>query len=268
MNLLAPDLLDRRALALIRLVDVYGAPVAGPVRIAGDGIAAVAKGQGTFALLAAAGFEDYLAAFDAPPAAPAIGARPARLDLTPASPALAPRGALIALPRDPDPARALLPASLFQAAEIALLPSPVATPLGSACAVRVSVRRKDDGRVVENALVRGQSDDGLLAARALTDARGEACLVFPALPLSFPGAGASIQHDLGARLIVHVDPASAAFHDPGAIAGAIAAARARLLGHADPDAIAAAFAADFPAGAAVRIAAGRQPSIALSWTAP
>ena len=263
--MLAPDLLDRRALALVALIDVYGAPVAAPVRVVGDGIRTVPKPPGGFALLAASGFADYEADFAAPPPVPALGARQLRLDLTPAGAALAPRSVALALPRDPDPAGAAHPDSLFHAAEVELLPSPRAAVAGSACAVRVTVRRKDDGRFVENALVRGQSEDGLFSARALTDARGEACLVFAALPISFPGAGASIGHDLAARVVVHADPAVAAFHAPDTLTAAVAAAGGRVSGHADPDSIGAAIAPVFATGTAVRIAAGRQPALALEW---
>ena len=83
--MLTPDLLDRRALALLRMVDVHGRPVAGPVRIEGEGVRTVAKAPGHFAVLAAAGFEDHVAAFLAPPAAPALQSRNVAIDLTPAA---------------------------------------------------------------------------------------------------------------------------------------------------------------------------------------
>jgi hypothetical protein len=169
------------------------------------------------------------------------------------------------LPRDPAPAHAADPASLFQPAEVELLPTPRATPTGSACALRVTVRRKDDGRLVENALVRARSDDGLFAARALTDARGEACLIFPALPYAFAGEGANVAPDLAARVVAHADPAIARFHAPEALAAATAAAAARSSGYADPDLLGTAFTPDFAFGAAIRLAAGRQPALAVEW---
>lgn len=261
--MLAPDLLDRRALALIRLVDPYGRPVAGPVRIEGDGLRVVAKGEGAFAVLAAAGLEAHEAAFEAAPPAPALRSRHVQIDITPSAAPVAPRRFDLRLPRDPDPANALQPVSLFQAAEIDMLPSPRARLTGSACAVRVAVMRKDDGRLVENALVRGRSDDGLFTARALTDARGEACLIFPVLPLAFTGADAIVQPDLPARVVVHAGAPSARFHSPADLQAAVAVARTG--GHADPDSLAAAFAADFPSGAAVQLAAGRERSLVIEW---
>ena len=265
MTMLAPDRLDRRALALIRLLDAFGRPVAGPVRI--EGARTIAKGPGEHAVLAASGLEAYAASFDEPPATPAVASRHILLDLTPAAAEAAPRRFDLRLPRDPNPAQAGQAGSLFRAAEVEMLPTPRIVQSGSACLVRVSVVRQDDGRTVENALVRGRSDDGRFAARALTDARGEACLVFPSLPLAFPGAGANVEPDLAARVAVTVDPAVARFHAPAAVPLAAAAAAARTTGHPDPDALGA-VAADFASAAPVRLAAGRQPSLAIEWQAP
>jgi len=39
-------------------------------------------------------------------------------------------------------------------------------------------------------------------------------------------------------------------------------------GHVDPDSFATASPADFAAGAAVRLSAGRQPSLTIEWQAP
>ena len=266
--MLAPDLLDRRALALLSLVDVFGRPVDGPVRIVGDGVRTVAKGSGRFAVLEAAGLEVHSAAFEQPPAAPAVRSRHVQIDLSPGAGDAAPRRFDLRLPRDSDPDNADAAESLFEAAVIEMLPSARTRQTGSACLVRVTVVRDDDGRAVENALVRGRSDNGLFTARALTDARGEACLVFPVLPLAFPGAGANVEPDLAGRVIVTVDPATVRFHAPAEVGAAVAAAAGRTTGHADPDAFADAAPAAFAAGAAVRLAAGRQPSLTIEWQEP
>lgn len=252
----APDLLDRRALALLRLVDVAGRPILGPVRIEGDGLRIVAKGGGRFALLEARGFEAYTASFDPVAAAPA---RTVRLDLTPSASDVAPRSFGLRLPRSPD---AEAPSSLFEAQVVEMLPSALAGRSGSACTIRVSVRRSDDGRVVEGALVRARSADGAFTARAVTDARGEACLLFPFLPLAFPGG--TISAGQPARVVVHVDPGLARFHAP---AGAAAEAAAlRTSGHIDPDSLAAAAPApNFAAGAEASLSAGRESAVGLEW---
>lgn len=259
MAMLAPDLLDRRALALLRLVDVAGRPVLGPVRIEGEGVRTVAKGDGRFALLEAKGFETYTASFD-PIAAAAT--KTVRLDLTPAAPHVAPRRFGLRLPRNPDSGA---PASLFEAQAVEMLPSPLAARSGSACTIRVSVRRGDDGRVVEGALVRARSADGAFAARAVSDARGEACLLFPFLPLSFPGS--TISAGQPARVVVHVDPDSARFHAPAEAGAAAEAAGLRTSGHLDPDALAAAAPSpNFAAGAEAMLSAGRESAVGLEWS--
>lgn len=258
MAMLAPDLLDRRALALLRLVDVSGRPVLGPVRIEGDGVRTLAKGDGRFAVLEASGFEAYAASFDPIAATPA---KTIRLDLTPAAPGVAPRSLGLRLPRSPD---SDAPSSLFEALLVEMLPSALVARSGSACTIRVSVRRGGDGRVVEGALVRARSADGAFSARALTDARGEACLLFPFLPLSFPGS--TISPEQPARVVVDVDPGVARFHAPAEIGAAAEAAALRTSGHIDPDALAAAVPApSFAAGAEAALSAGRESVVSLEW---
>jgi hypothetical protein len=267
MTMLAPDVLDRRALALLRLTDVFGRAVAGPVRIEGEGVRTFAKASGDFAVLAAAGLEEHVSAFLAPPAAPALLSRHVAIDLTPAARDVAPRRFDLRLPRDPAMGNADQPDSLFRPIEIEMLPSPGARTSGSACAVRVAVRRKDDGRLVAYALVRARSDNGQFTARAVTDARGEACLVFPTLPLAFPGAGAAVQPDLPARVVATVDPEVARFHRPTEAAAAFEADAMRTINHPDPDAIGAE-APDFDEGTEVRLSAGRAPGIVVEWEQP
>ena len=68
MRMLNPDLLDRRALALVELRDPFGRRLPSPARIEGDGLRVVAKGGGRFAIVAAAGFASHESAFFAAPA--------------------------------------------------------------------------------------------------------------------------------------------------------------------------------------------------------
>ncbi|HEY1606407.1 MAG TPA: hypothetical protein VGF77_12510 [Allosphingosinicella sp.] len=266
MAMLAPDLLDRRALALLSFVDISGIPVAVPLGIEGAGVRLVAKGAGRYGLLEAAGLEAYSGIFEPTPATPAVGAVALRLDVNPASQSLAPRGFTLKLPRDPDPAHADQAGSVFAAATTELLPGPTALSPPGGCALRVAVTRSDDGRVVENALVRGRSDAGGYLARGLTDARGEACLIFTGLPIAFARDGGGVQPDTAAHVVVTVDLATALFHAPADISGAVADAAARTTGHADPDAFAAVADAAFAAGTAISIAAGARRSLAVTWS--
>ncbi|MBV9931304.1 MAG: hypothetical protein JO013_10205 [Alphaproteobacteria bacterium] len=264
--MLAPDLLDRRALALLRFVDVAGAPVRAPLRIEGAAVRLVAKSAGDYALLSARDLEAYTAAFDAAPGSPAPGTVKLRLDVTPASSDVAPRSFVLPLPRDPDPTRRDAADSVFLPVPVELLPGASAEAPPGGCSVRVTVRRADDGRLIEHALVRGRSDNGAFAARALTDARGEACLVFTGLPLAFAKSGGGVQPVCDARATVAVDPSTALFHAPADIAAAQDAAAARTAGHPDPDAFAGAAPAAFAAGTAVTLAAGARRALAIAWS--
>lgn len=266
--MLTPDLLDRRALALLELLDGYGAPVAGPVAIAAKGVRSAPKALGRIAILDAPGFAAYTAAFAAPPASPAVNSRTLVLDLTPIDPGVLPRRLSLKLPRNPNPAQREQANSLFQPVRVELSPSPRVAATGGACVLRASVRRAGDGAMVENALVRARSADEAHSAWALTDAAGQAALVFPALPVSFTGAGGTPSRTIACSVLVHADPAVARFATDKTLAAARAAAAARRDGHADPDAIAAANAPDFATGTTVQIAAGSQPAVSLEWTAP
>lgn len=258
--MLSPDLLDRRALARLRPVDTYGRTVDELIRIEGDGVVSVRKSDGTIAITAAEGFESYGASFSTP-GSPAVASRTVALGLRPASAELCARRFVLRLPRDTDPAKANQPASVFQSVEVEMLPGPGARLVGSACALRVSVRRKSDKKLIQNALVRARSEDEQFNARGVTDARGEATLIFPSLPIAFPGAGANLRPEVQARLVVTVDPEKARFNEPNQ---APPAESAPLV---DPDQLGS-IAADFESGAVVAIAAGRELGMAIDWSKP
>lgn len=257
-----PELLDRRSLALLRLVDVNGRAVAGPVRLLGEGISYVRKNDGTIAILSAGGLEAYQASFLAP-SSPAIGSRPIQLDLEPGSNEVCRRRIELQLPRDPNPSKADKPNSLFRSIEFEMLPGPTARLVGSACALRVTVRRKNRNQLVQNALVRARTDDGQLTARGLTDARGEATLIFPTLPIAFAGAGANLHPEIEARVAVSVDEDLARFNAPSAIPPA----RSSAAPFVDPDKLGST-AADFASGVPVTIGAGREVACEIQWTKP
>lgn len=266
--MLAPDLLDRRALALIAVIDPFGRPVHSSIAIAAVGVRVVAKQQGRIAVIEAPGLAAHSAAFEAPPSTPALRSQQIALDLTPVDRGLLSRRFVLRLPRNPDPAQKDDPLSLFQPERVMLSAAPCIGMDGNACIVRVSVRRSTDDACVENALVRAQAEDDAFAAWALTDPAGEAALVFPALPIAFAGPGGTTASGIAATIVVHIDPASVRFADPGNLIEARRAAAGRIRGHADPDAIAIANPTDFAAGDSVRLSAGTQPTLTVQWTAP
>jgi len=239
--MLSPDLLDRRALALLALVDPLGRPLIGPARITGDGVRTAAKPGGNWALLAAAGLESHIGAFAHAPAAPGQGAIKCVIDIRPYSGALAPRRAVVPLPRDPDPDHKDQAGSLFAPVPIALLPSPTCPIPPTAAAVRVTVRKRGDGRRVANALVRVASNNGQFAARSVTDAAGEALVIVPSFPFAFTGSGGSVSDSLPGKATAVADPDEAVLVADEDIARVRAQAALQDSGYPDPDAIAAAF---------------------------
>jgi hypothetical protein len=258
----ALDLLDRRALALLRLVDVYGRTVTAPVGIRGDGVTSVRKNDGTIAILTAGGLEAYSASFVAP-SSPAVASRHVLLDLEPASAEISARRFDLTLPRNADPAKSDQPGSVFRSVDVEMLPGQGARLVGGACALRVTVSRKSDKKLVQNALVRASSEDTHFTARGVTGARGEATLIFPGLPIAFPGAGANLQPDLVVRVALTVDTGSVVFNAAGASPRQVRAAPPFV----DPDELGSVD-VNFASGTPVSIRAGRDVPIALEWTQP
>ncbi len=265
--MLRPDLLDRRALALLALRDAFGRPVRSPVLVTGDGVRTLIKDDGTVAVLEAQGFAAHAGAFAAPPLTPALGSKSIRLSIVPADPRLQARRFVLKLPRNPEPAKAAEADSLFRAAEVTLLASPLQRREALSCVVRVTLRRKSDGALVGKALVRARSDNGQFEAMAVTDRLGEAALVFPNLPVAFPGAGATADADLAAKVIVKVEPAKALF-TPAAEAASSGGAPSRDAGVVDPDELAKGAAPSFAGGTPVKLSAGTEPALTLEWKQP
>lgn len=263
--MLSPDLLDRRALALLQLVDPYGDALEGPVLIGGDGLRTVRKSGGRIALLEAPGFKAYAATFSN---LPAVSSKNVVIDLNPAQTGVLPRRITLKLPRKDDPAQVADAQSVFRAVVVGFSASPRVAVQPGACVLRASVRRARDGTMVEGALVRARSNDGKHSAWGMTDPAGEAALVFPGLPVSFAGAGGIPSTTIACAVVVDADVASVRFATADTLATARAAAAARRTGHIDPDALAAAQPPDFTGATTVSIAASSQPAVTLLWTAP
>ncbi len=259
---------DRRVLAALSFVDAVGQPVLSPVRATAPGVRLMAKRPGQLVIMNAPGFADTVAAFEQPPAMPAIGSVAVPLDIVPADPGLGARRVSLVLPRDPDPANAANANSLFRPIEVVLLPAPMASATGLVTQVRVTVRRSDDSRAVEGALVRLRPEGGLPQAMALTDAAGDALLLVPAVPLASPGGGGIVLPDIGADLDAIVDPALARFHAPEDVMAARAAALARETDLLDPDDLQARLAGSATPPVPLRIAAGRTHTATIAWVPP
>lgn len=266
-TMLAPDLLDRRALALLQLVDPTGLPLVVPASLRGPGIKTVAKSGGRWALLEAENLTDYTQAFRTAPGAPANLSVEAVIDIKTQASNFLPRRVTLELPRDPDPANRDQPDSVFQPVTIALPAAPDCAIPATASAVRVTVRKAGDGRRVANALVRVRSDNGQFAAQSLTDPAGEALVIIPDFPPAFTGGGGAMTASLSGKATAVADPAIATLVADADILAARARAAARTGEFPDPDRIATGFPA--PAGGtAVQLSVRAIATAEIEWTAP
>lgn len=265
--MLSPDLLDRRALALLQLVDPFGRPLTTPALLSGAGLRSVAKPGGRWAVLSATGLESHVDKFEAAPGTPAKGAVKYALDIKPFDGGLAPRRAVLPLPRDGNPTHGDQPDSLFQPATVQLLPSPTCPVPATSAAVRVTVRKRGDGRRVANALVRVASNNGQFSAQSVTDAAGEALVIVPSFPLAFTGSGGSVADGLPAKATAVADPDEAVLVADTDVIAARAVARGQAGGFADPDALAAAFAVP-ASGTSVRLSVREIATAEVEWRAP
>ena len=265
--MLGPDLLDRRALALISLRDPFGRAVVSPVQVSGDGVRVLAKGGGKIAVIEAPGFAEYTRSFAEPPAGPAVESKSITLTMVPAEPRLQARVFVMKLPRNPDPAKFDQPESLFHPVEVPLLATPLQGRDPLACILRVRVHRKSDKALVGGALVRARSNNGKFAAMGITDRAGEAAVVFRDLPAAFAGQGGSTDRDLPAKVIVKVDPATAVFTPP-AEADLASPNFTRRIDPPDPDKLAGGAAPTFAGGSVFKLAAGTEPTLEIEWKQP
>lgn len=266
MQMLSPDLLDRRALALIELVDHTGRPVLAPAQMSGEAMQFYAKGGGRYALLGAAGFEAHAAAFAAQPVSPAAGSKTMTIDIGITAPILMSRRFELKLPRSADPDDRDKPDSLFQPLRIAIHPSTGAPVPATAAAVRVSVAHKTNKKLVGNALVRVKSANGKFTGTGVTDISGEALVIIPYFPISFTTGGATVEDSLAATVTAVADPASVVLTDPADVSAILMqpGAPSSLV---DPDKIAAQFAA--PAGGtAIRLSTRKLETVKVEWSPP
>ncbi|WP_431051642.1 hypothetical protein [Roseateles sp. L2-2] len=208
-------------------------------------------------------------AFDTPPAAPVVGDVTLTVTVTDPGGRYLPRRAALTLPRDPQPANAASPESLFRAVELPLYPSAVASTGMNWSVLRLSVHETGSLDALGGALLLARAGGNVLA-RALTDWRGEALLAVPGVPVTTwsDDEDAVVVTELAARIEWCFDPA------PGAGGTRTPAAQVRAgRGPAvqplvDPDDLESRAAALPAATLDVALAAGRSQSFSLPLALP
>jgi hypothetical protein len=170
------ETVDGRILCVLRFLDgETGLPVAGALEVSGPGVRIVRNRSGLYVLTGAPGFEAYAGSFEAPPS-PA----PSSVELTVRDPGgrHLPRRFQLTLPSPSTSAP-------FAPEDVRLYLSSNARPSPGSAVVRLSVR--DAGGAPQPWALLSVSvalpDGPALQARGLSDARGEALVLVPGIPL-------------------------------------------------------------------------------------
>jgi len=175
---------ERRALAALRCIDATTlAPIDDPLIVSAPGARLVRNRTGLYVVRSWTRLAAHEHAFEAPPAAPPLGSEPLAVDVRDPSGRYLSRRVTVALPRDPSPARAGEPDSLFRAVDVAMFPSASAPVSANWVELRVTVRETVSGDALGGALIRVVAE-GRVLARGLTDWRGEALVPVAGVPVT------------------------------------------------------------------------------------
>lgn len=261
------ELLDRRVLGGLVFTDPGGRRVltAVDVRPVESGVRLMTKRAGEIVIVDAPGLTAQTASFEPPKTPPALRSKTVRLDVRPADPGLGARRVSIKLPRNPDPTK---PEPVSEPIAVPLLAAPGGSLIGHMAAVYVNVRRADDGRAIEGAVVRLRPEGAHPEVLALSDAAGDALLPALGVPLASPGPGATVRPDIGGAVDAIVDPDLVRFHPPVEVQAARLAAAARRTGFVDPDDVIARLAASATPPVEVRVAPGKTGTATILWIQP
>jgi hypothetical protein len=210
------EVVERRVLGAIDFVDaVTGAPVREPVQARVEGARLIRGRGGRLIVWSANGLETHITEFQTPPAEPALESVPLQISILDAGKDFLPRRATIRLPRDPNPANAANPSSLFQPISVALFAAPASTTAAGWAVLHVSVRDQNTGLPVAGALVRVlRASDSSVLARGMSDWRGrvagEALVGVPGIPVTTfnAGDGAVLTTQVDANVEVIFDSAA------------------------------------------------------------
>lgn len=213
--------LARRVLAALRVVDgVTGQSILSPLSVSGSGTTWIRNRRGLYILTGAPGFEAHQEAFLTPPVDPAVGSSTVVVEVWDWSAVYLSRKQTIRLPRNPDPAHAGDDQSLFRSIESRLYLSPSAPTSSAWAVIRATVVREGSEQRLGGALIRVvRVGDGRVLARGLSDARGEALVAVPGIPVTTweasPGPVMGTEMDVQVEVVV--DPVAGNVPDPDAL---------------------------------------------------
>ena len=171
-------------LGALRCVDATTLmPIDEPLAVSAPGARLLRNQSGLYVIDGWTRLSTHEGAFDAPPAAPAVGSESLVLDVRDPTGRYLARRVAIALPRDPTPANVEQAGSLFRAVDVPMFPAASAPTSANWVELRATVRETGSGDGLGGALLRVVTAAGVLA-RGLTDWRGEAFVPVAGVPIT------------------------------------------------------------------------------------
>ncbi|KQU77071.1 MULTISPECIES: hypothetical protein [unclassified Rhizobacter] len=260
---------ERRVLGAVSFVDASTrVRVDGLLDARMDGARLQRNRSGLYVIVQAdaAALAAHADAFEAAPALPAAGSVTLTLRVDDPSGRYLARSFSVALPRDPLPANAAQPDSLFRAIEVPLYPAAAAAVGANWSVLRIAVREGISGDALGGTLLIVTSGGNTLA-RGLSDWRGEALVAVPGVPVTTwsDAPGAVVVSEINAQV-------EAVFPGSGGTRTSAAQLRAGRapspLPRIDPEAVEAQRAALPRSVQALALAAGRSQSLSLVLALP
>ena len=184
-----PDIIDRRVLGALRLVDhPTEAVIRRPLQVTADNVRFIQNLSSCYVVSTAPGLASHLTEFDAPPSQPAVGSIPITVIVSDKQRTYLPRIMTIELPRNPDPTASDQADSLFQPVDVFMYRASNAFTNVNWSVIRGSVFRLDEqnNRIpIRGTLLRViRTDDDAVLARGLSDTRGELLVTVAGIPIA------------------------------------------------------------------------------------
>lgn len=178
--------IEQRVLGALRLIDrVSQTPLTRAMRLTSTNAASVRNMRGYYVVTHAAGLEAHTAAFQQPPAIPALGANSYTFEINDMQNRYLPRLVRLQLPRDPNPSNIGNANSLFRPIDVAMYPASTASLAHNWSSLRATVTQGPDQIPLRGALLQViAKEDNLLIASGISDSRGEALVIVPGVPIT------------------------------------------------------------------------------------
>ena len=173
-----------RVLGAVRPLDaVTGIRVLRPLAISPPaGVTGVRNQSGMWVITGAPGMESVVHSIQPPPFNPPAP-QPVVFTVSDPQGVYLPRRLVVRLPRDPNPANQAHADSLFRPVDAAMYPGPTSPVSPRWAVIRTTVKGRQPGSVAPGALIRVLHNN-VVIARGVADARGEALVAIPGIPIT------------------------------------------------------------------------------------